>query len=388
MMSNQTLCVICIALTILLIQLFDHIKDSRYHSHDSLVKFMLYISPERSELLWFSIWVVVYFAFGVILPFALTENNVTNGSSWFSKPNGLMITLNYVFIVPMLIGAYIGLVKQSNIFFAKKNLDDLGLRWTPKLRETNSRNLFLLISKVFLFFFTLLIINQAIGEIIATEKDIDSPWVDGKTLNHVGAIYYFLRGLCTYLALGLTLISIAIFCIFSFLLESDDVNKFLDSNFDVKASIRRLCEALCLCCFFGPLVTAVHGMAIINEAKEISQVENVNLSLLLTSTWLLWVMLTLVSTSFLLSGVFWFYTRLKDELAYVRNHMLQEIESLWESESRSIDSYSLKIDALEKVRNYLDLVQATPVPRNTLLVFVASFLIQILNIAAVVFSLK
>lgn len=387
-MSNQTLCVILVALALLLVQLFDFLKVSKFNSHDSIVKIMLTISPERSELLWFSVWLLLYFIIGVILPFMFVENDLVDEDSWFSRPNGLMITINYVFIVPMLIGAYVGLVKQANLFFEKENLDDLGLRWIVRLSRQESRRMFLWFSKILLVVLTVLIIKQAIGEIIYTEQEINSPWVDSEDLNIVGVLYYFLRGLCTYLAFGLTLISLAFFCIFSFLLHSEDVVKFLDVNFDVKSSIRRLCVALCLCCFLGPLVTVVHGLAIIDEARVVAGFAKVNLSLLLTSTWLLWVALTLVSTGFLLSGVFWFYVRLRDGQVFVRNKMLQEVNMLWENEVQSLNTYVSKVDALEKVRKYSELVHATPVPRNTLLVFVISFLIQIVNIAAVLSSVK
>ena len=293
-------------------------------------------------------------------------------------------------VVPALVGAYVGLFRESKLFFDKSNMHDLGINWKSpwiKFRYFNLKSVYV-VSKIILLISTIFITNVAIKSIISTENYLESPWVIDDYLSLAGVFYYALRGINAYLAMGLIFISLGLFFIFTFNITQVENSRFLTPQIKVKDSIHKLTMKLVSCALLAPIVTALHGVALLNEVKanpdNTSSYEG--LGLLHDSGWLYWVALAFIATCFLVYGVIWFYKRIKEEIDDIESNMRNNIDNFYESEKPSLASYSDKLDAYNKLQTFIDSINITPIPKSALAAIAASFLIQLLNISVTVYN--
>jgi len=379
--SNVTFCIVLVVLIVAVSHIYEGYINELTKTHDSIVSTMLSIYHRNVEIFWFIVWMSISALLGILLPFISKSNDL----SWFGKPVGLLITFNYTVIVPMLVGSYVGLIKNSKKFFKKENLNSLGIDY---FYDENSnfiyrKTFWRVITKAILFSLTIVITYAAIKSIIHTEsvEELRSPWADGSSLTLQGVFYYALRGINAYLALGLIFTSLGLFVLFTFILINTDKYALLDSRFRVKPQIHSLTTSLAACAFLGPLVTVLHGIALIREEKLVSPASG-TFTLLVDSTWIYWAVLAFLSTCFLLLGIIWFYRHVQEAVVTVRDRLEDEVDQLYNSRDPSIENFSAKLDAFEKINTRINIRKTSPIPKRAAIFVSGSFLIQILNVLA------
>jgi hypothetical protein len=386
-LRNQEICIGIVLILIIAFYGYEAIKRRFANTHDCFAGNMLAGNSRNAEIFWFMIWFLVSAILGVMVPFVSNNGDL----AWYNHPNhkvGVLITFNYTFIVPMLVGAYVGLLRETNEFFDEDNLRELGI-WYVYERSNNRwlrLDIWNIMSKLTLFIFMGLITYAAVKAIIGTEANdyLKSPWAENSDLTISGVLYYALRGVNAYMALGLIYFSVGVFVTFTFFLKSTNNEALLDKRGRVKPNVHRLTLSLAACALLGPLVTVLHGIALLMEERVISGGKSLSLSLLIESTWLYWVVLAFLATCFLLLGIIWFHRHVSDATASVRDKMEDEIEELYESSRKTLEDYQVKLNALEKINQRINVQNISPIPKSAVLFVAGSFVIQAINILAAI----
>ena len=222
-------------------------------SHDTLAGLMLYWTERKSLTIWFWIWVVLSLVIGVVSPWILLDKNILG--NWLLKPHGLFFTLNYTFLVPFLVWAYLELLRATRLFFQSENLSDLGLSFNEKLSncylfQSAKRNQ---LSQISLLVVTCIVMVCAMYGVLPSEEYVKgcseeclesllSPWVKDSSLTWAGYLYYsIVRGLDAYLAAGQAFLVFGLLYVFYFGLKKLDFDRFFEgdiANFKLKPSIQ------------------------------------------------------------------------------------------------------------------------------------------------------
>lgn len=251
---------------------------------------------------------------------------------WFEKPHGIMITINYVLVVPLLLGIYICMIQEVLDFFQSKKLTDWGLEWKKWMKcVLVRRKMCICVMRSLLFIIALIItwsgMQAATGFTGENTNCYEVPWViqnSGCELNYVGVLYYTLRGISGYLALGLILSALGL-CIGLYCgLKYDPCQLFITRS----ARINLLILPIRRCVIVGPTVFSLHGFALMLQWGELHSSKQYLKSILVNSTWIYWIMVSLIATGCLIFIMRWFRDRLDDAIMELTQKIYQEAEEL------------------------------------------------------------
>ena len=259
----------------------------------------------------FPAWLVVSSFVGLVLPVTLGDC-----LDWFQRPAGVVTSINYTVFVPALAAAYVFLSSRFQSFCATNCLayDSAG-RWRTAIRAV-------------MLFIPLAVIWFAVDAVLVA--DSETPWTDGRGLTVSGVVYYVLRGINGYLAVGLWATSMAVYWVCGRYGPRGEYQVF-DDELRPTPEARHLVLALSLCLLFGPLVTVTHGVGTFLEPTRVGPRE------LLASTWLGWAIATLMATYFAAMAILALKERGSNEIdaAFVgalargeRNHERFQTEAL------------------------------------------------------------
>ncbi len=332
-----------------------------------------------TTMLWFGISVV----FGVILPWGLDSYSF----KWVEQTYGMLLTLDYTITVPILVGVYAYFIRSSLVFFRSSVLSSLGLK--KKKTKPMPKKMVLLFVRLSLVLMTLLIMYQASSE-IGNDK-LPNPWSQSDTseLTLAGTLYYTLRGINAYMALGLIAFSIIVCSALGLVVYAEDPKKLYTNELEVREEVQRLGFSISLCALLGPIVTGLHGTALVLEAK--SGGPKSPLDLLWSSTWFFWVLFTFIATAFLICSIY-----------RLRQWLHEGINALISLAYRSIDSsvFGEKCngscinmlgeidldkqvgfwDAKAKVDSAFSRVRIFPLPNTGYISVVLSIVVQIVSV--------
>ena len=252
---------------------------------DALQRSFLSLPPDAAAILAGFVWLTYAFAVSVILP-------GSSGAAYFKTAHGLLVTLNYAFIVPLLVGLSVALLSAMTQTLTKDAAQELGLvrrqpteNWLASLfaffRNTEKRKRAYLLWLLLLAPLVVMIQVDAIDAEIAHGSK-ESPWVEypesqnepsnqaaleTRTLTQAGSYYYSFRGLSSSMAIGLILaLILAFFRLYVAMDQSKTGTRFVDATFRVKQPVQRLARALLLTSFVGALVVFAHGVSLMAEA--------------------------------------------------------------------------------------------------------------------------
>jgi hypothetical protein len=351
-------------------------------------------------------WILLSCLLGFGLPV------LTGKGKFILEPSELLIMLDYCVFVPMLLGAYVFLIRSLGYFDAK-NIKDSGIIPPLKLAKR------FWIYQATLLAVTLVIQYQAIKSEIRLPS-LCSPWVTfaGKPdllawpcsnmdriaaqgLSSAGMLYYALRGINTYMALGLVATIAATW--FS-LRERFKGATFVDFRFPGLGptdAVRNVGSGLVSAILFGSMTTALHGLSLLAHAKALGGKSGdanpgEQIELFTESTWAIWVVLTIVTFAMAAAIVLW-----------LREAVVVELRELQEKEGKRYVSYEsyigqtpqnvaeakLQAEYVEKAlvvrgRIATDFAGAEtwPLPPGALAAVTVAALSQMANIAAAVYT--
>ena len=338
----------------------------RYSNHDSIANLLLKLpdAPVSALLLWFT---VSFFA-GIWLPYY----HDPSFSKWLGTRYGSLTSANYTILVPALVAAYVELLRQTREIVSKDNLSDLGIKisgWLVRPRTWKCLKVMLLLAIV-------LITKYAVANRI--QETVSSPWtVDQERLSPAGVLYYLLRGVNGYLALGLFLSTIAIYSVFEFGVKKKDKSrmKLLHEGHQPKQLIRNLTATLAWCLFLSPVVVVLHGLALYWEMPK-SEVDADRLGALAGSTWWLWAVMNVVSTCLLVVVIVRLHRCCGHELRRVESNLLNKMDLEIAATVAERQSVVEKCRARMEIVGRLQATSASPVAMSSLLLVVASILVQ------------
>ena len=348
-------------------------------SHDILAGLMLHLTEAKNWPIgvWAWSWVGLALVLGVVLPILLDKDG-TN-LDWLTSPNGSLGALNYTFLAPYLLWAYLKLLREVNRFFASQNLADLGLSWNSKLEQ---RRLFQPVMRnrmsnlvLLLVTFTIIVVgvdssiknasSVHIDSIIASlknpqaEKDPLPPWinVDNSTVTVLGCLYYsFVLGLDTYLGLGLTFLAFGLLYVFRYGIEHLGISRFLENDnilendnkmdFKLKGSIRGLIRRLVWCMVLSPLVATMDVVRLLSYRTPTED-----------DSWGgAWVILIIWLVVIMIGVIFLIYEMIQLDLMIkktVAEKMKEKEKELWLLSEKNQHSYSTRLQALININAYV-----------------------------------
>lgn len=363
-----------VTLVLLGFYLMDVLNGRFRHSHDALAANMARVST--SAPCWFLIWFSLSALLGIVFPLMAQDD-----LNWFNERNGLLITLDYTLFVPALVGAYISLCRKSEEFFSPATLEENGLAWREDYASSflSKKEFWNCASKTILLLLAAPITYAAVLSITDTEIDLASPWaIDAKWLTFSGSYYYALRGINAYMALGLIFLGIAIFVKFMNGLELRKPELLLNEHLSVKQSIQEYSYILVIASFLGTMVTVLHGTALLEEIRLSNN--EISLQLLLDSTWIAWAILAVIATFSLIYGVIWLHLAMRRSYEHVRQQMIRDVEKLYGEQPASLETYAAKLDAMSKVKTYVETHHTSPLSKSGYVMVSASVLVQAFNI--------
>lgn len=357
---NVLECLITVASIVFLFYLPGLFLGKFKDSHDILASLMLHLTEKKwvSVWSWYWIWVALSLVTLVVFPWILGDDSLR---SWFVSRHGLLVTLNYILVVPFLLRAYLELLRETGHFFKQGNLDNLGLSFKTKFQPV-WRNI---ISNLILLFVTLLITNFVVS-------GINSPWKDFSK-EYSCLFYSLMRAFDAYLAGGLIFLVLGLLYVFYCRLDHSGIDQFLvdpkAANFELKLSIRRLVKRLSWCLLLGPLVVAIHGWALYWEAT-------LSLANPIARVWMAWTAVMSIGAACLLYGIWKFNSSVKGAVA---KKMWNEVEGLWEKEQQSLHSYNAKLEALMNINAYVRSRGRVSDVRESVLIVVLPLLLQLIS---------
>lgn len=289
-------------------------------------------SSDLPGLAWI-MWMIISAAVSLMPP------SQAGMGSYVLDPTAMWVSFNYIILVPCLFGSYVYLIVSIGRFEAL----NVEARAT---REPGNR--FWLTTPEALFQlaflgFVLLVQWKSMHSEIAQPYPC-SPWVEpaafqedlrncanvpgrlpfaAKDLSLPGALYYTLRGLDSFIALGLIAV------IFSALFNRQRLfgqHMLSDFAFPRLAPTRAASDvgtSLVLCILFGSLVTASNGLALWSLARnEPDRARKV--ALFTESTWAWWAFATVAASIAAGWLIWWLQQRIKIEANGHQSHTLAE----------------------------------------------------------------
>ena len=295
----------------------------------------------RSGYWVFPFWLVVSSLAGLVVPVALGARG-----EWFQTPAGVVTSINYTILVPALAASYVSLVRRFQVFCNENAISyDVSQPWRTLLRGA-------------LFLVPLVVIVAAVDSVL--DDGHPTPWVSCEQLTVSGVLYYLLRGVNTYLAVGLFATSMVVFSRCGRLGPQGKLRVFGEALRPTREA-RNLVFALSLCLLFGPLVTAMHGVATFLEPTKVTAKE------LLASTWLWWAVATLLSTYFAAMAI----------LA-LRGRALDEVDTAFASIARADQPVDEQLQSEAKTRR---VALRSLIPMQSTAVVYGSVVLQVINVA-------
>lgn len=344
-------------------------------------------------------WLCISMVVGFGLP-------VLSGNGPFVlAPSQLVATINYCLVVPLLVGSYVFLLRSLGHFGAKR----------VRHGETPLR------SKAWFWIFqctlgSLTLLIQWLA--IRSEIDIPSlcsPWinlspnfktgcdpnsVDASTLSLAGVVYYSLRGLDTFMALGLTaMIGTTWFDLHKHFGHASLVD-FGFPGLGPSMAITNVGTGLVACLFFGSFVTALHGLALFSHARSLSTLkigsEADQVALFTESTWAIWAVLLIVTSGFIAAILIWLRERIAQRLLTLHEEELEALTKFNATLRPKPIRLSHAKDFGEVAERYLTVrallsvefskAHKWPLPAGALVAIGASFVTQIANVSAAVLT--
>ena len=355
---------------------------------DIMLAYMLRWPSRSTGAVWCGLWLILSIALGIVLPISDGHNLV-----WFEKGPGLMVTLTYTVLGPILLLSYIELARAVQTFFEPDTLTQLDLqvsewvtRWTHPRGASGVwlLRIVLLGAAGFVTWIGISAVTESIGAECGRTLCHKVPWVvaDGSNcrLSWIGLIYHVvLRGLNAYLAIGLMLLTLVVFVSLHFGANFTSSVRFVIYNTKIRTVIGRLILWLSACSLVGPALLLSHGIGLYLEATE-SEV-NVGKTLLKWGL-LYWMSASLVSTYFLLTSAWWLYGRVGEGVNEVVGQMYREVEVMYSRQERSLASFTERVTALMYVESYKRAVGQITRANLPFVLGLLSILVQVAGIVA------
>jgi hypothetical protein len=283
-------------------------------------------------------WILLSCLLGFGLPV------LTGKGKFILETSEFVIMLDYCLFVPMLLGAYIFLIRGLGYFDAK-HIEESGI--IPRLKSAKG----FWIYQAILLAVTLWIQYKAIEFEIRLPSPC-SPWVTfagkpdllawpcpnmermpAQALSLAGILYYALRGINTYMALGLV---VTVAATWFGLRERFKGATFVDSRFPGLGptdAVRNVGSGLVSAILFGSMIAALHGLSLLAHAKALGgktgdEHREEQIELFTDSTWAIWVVLTVVTSAMAAAIVLW-----------LRGAVVVELRELQEKEKEKYVSY-------------------------------------------------
>jgi hypothetical protein len=206
------------------------------------------------------------------------------------------------------------------------------------------------------------------------------------------------RGLNAYMALGLIFSATALWWIITQRLSAKEPLDFLTQDLRIKPSLTRLGLALTLCSVFGTLATTMHGFALLLYAKSLTPTEW--RTLFADSTWIIWVIFTIIGTTFAASIIFWLHDKLVVAVRSMERNALAAI-SIGPAQTAAKLPVSTNPENPQEVINILDKywearerigvamskIPTWPLPQGAGVTFALSVVLQVVNIIGAAMTL-
>ena len=310
------------------------------------------------------IWFLVSFILGMVCPF------MDGNTLWFKDKVGIIITVNYTVIVPILCGCYLYTAESARVY-------------SPSLSKMSNSSFYRIQ--------TVIIITTLSITLMAAESELNypsgsaSPWVTDKEFTTTGLLYYsIVRGLNTYMALGLVF---SILWVGSKALKMpierrlnsnnalNEAKKYLEIGKDVnifprvKTKILHVVSALVYSIAIGSIVTILHGLALmLLDEKNSLKVEGPVEDTLFDTSWMFWFIFTIVTTVCMIVFVVWTFKNVKISYRYYKKYRLSKVP------------LKRRPELDRKIQEEIDSLKFLPLPKSTWLVFVISLSLDILNL--------
>jgi hypothetical protein len=250
---------------------------------------------------------------------------VTGMGTYVFNPTVMFVTMNYLVLVPLLFGSYVFLIVSVGHFEAS-NLDRLqGTEHRKEPWLTTPEAVFQAA-----FFVAVLWVQWMSVQSEIHQPYPCSPWVDppafranliecgtGKTvgandLSVPGIFYYALRGIDSFIALGLIAV------VFSTLWRRYEIfgqhalSEFIFPKLTPTREVSHVGTALLACILFGSLVTAANGLGLWSVARH-EETLTEKRALFFESTWVYWAVFTVAASAAAARLVIWLHQRIKSE---------------------------------------------------------------------------
>ena len=361
---------------------------------DIMLTYMLNWPKRSNGPIWLSLLLIISVVLGIVIP-----SLAGHGMGWFQTKSGLIITLTYTILGPILLLSYIELARAAQAFFEPSNLRDLGLSasvsvtsWTqprgPKLILLIS--LVLLVLGGFVTWFGIFVVTKPIDAESGSNICRVIPWVtkegDSCHLGYVGLVYYVvLRGLNAYLAIGLMLLTLVIFVSLHCGIKYNSCVPFVRHDTNNRTTVSRLIVWLTMCALSGPALLFSHGAGLYFYAAE-SRTSNNVVQSLIDWGWLGWLSASLVSTYFLLSSAFWLYARNQDAVSELVAKAHSEVETGYLARGKSLVTFSQKIEAVLNTESYERALRRKTITGYSVLLGALSIVLQIIGVVVSLFA--
>ena len=359
------------------------------------------------------IWITVSLILGFVIPYVhqLPEQGLSQHSgrwSFFGTAFGILTTLNYTLIVPLLLGCYLWLLSTASSFFKPKQLEKLGLIDTraaededgdpEPLRKAPAPRLF----GRYIYHAALLFISLGIqyGAMCSVEWESGDfcPWVKGadgdETLNWIGALYYSLRGLNTYMALGLFISTAVVWWIITQRLDCEDRKKLLTRTLRVHLPVRYLGTTLLAAAVVSATAVTVHGLLLIALYQ---QAKPDLIELFTRSTWIVFFLLSLIGCVFVGSSLWCIHRWLVEAVQDIESSEMERLDAesqttaAGRSDVHAADSRAGTLEQYWQARislhQEIEAGETWPLPRGGRAAVVFTGLVQMVNIVGAVAAL-
>jgi len=300
----------------------------------------------------------------------------------------LVVFANVAVLGPMLLGAYVYLVIALRFY-------EMRHRHPDKHREGDPKG------KASTIGYQIAIACVSLGfQYAAIESEIaypgtGNPWTSDGTLNAAGAVCYAVRGLDTYVALGLICV---VLCTWSQIKRRFSGARLVEARypyFRPTSAIRRVGGGLLLCVLLASVITLAEGASFYLLTRTTSS--NNRIAVLISSTWVIWLALTALFTSISAAIVLWLRNEIAGHLGRLRRSMEERYESAALAEADAgteIEEVKGRYEAIEqilKVRSQIadafESAQTWPLPAGARATLGVAAAAQIINILGALYKL-
>jgi hypothetical protein len=353
------------------------------------------------------LWILVSSLLGFGLPV------LTGRGSFILEPSEFIIMLDYCLFVPMLLGAYIFLIRSLG-FFNAKHIQGSGHIPNITLQKWFWAYQFALLIA------TIVVQYQAINSEIKlpspcspwvtfAEKDLSLAWpcrpaekeIEGMGLSLPGVFYYALRGIDTFMALGLVFTVAATWFLSREQFRDVALVDFRFPGLGPSEAARNVGSGLLSAILFGSMITALHGLSLLAHAKALGGVEGTEkakqqVELFTNSTWAVWAVLTIITSAMAIAIVLWLRGAILVELRELQKREESKYlryENQITHTPSTIAEAKLQAEYIEKILTVRGKIAADfaaaetwPLPAGALAAVSVAALSQMLNIATAVYT--